>query len=130
MPEITNDNVDYTKLSIVEQGFIDDFRTTENADYDSDFYAVSHNLGYTPIALVYYLEDPTASGGITASNFNGTQMPHIVLDVGPPRTPYTSFFFNVDKQSITFFRESLHTNTANTYDIYIKYFLFSQPTLN
>lgn len=121
------DNIDYTKLQLAQQGFIDDFQTTENADYDSDFYAVEHNLGYTPIALAYYLEDPTASGGITASTFNGVQMPHTVNDVGPPRVPYTSFFFNVDKQNITFFRESLHTNTSGTYDVYIKYFLFKQP---
>lgn len=120
------DDVDYTKLQLADQGFVV-LSTTENANYDTDFLAVAHDLGYTPIALAYYLEDP-GFGGITPNNFNGVQMPNISVGVsGVPGSLWAHYQFNIDKQNITFFRESLHLNTSGNYDVYIKYFLFKQP---
>lgn len=120
------DKSKYDSLYIVDQGF-EEFHETENADYESWAFPIEHDLGYTPIALVYMLSTIGTPVEVTAENFIGEQLPSIGVGFsGPPWNPYDMVFARADKQYLNIYRQSFHTNDGLDYNFYFKYLLLAQ----
>lgn len=122
----TSDNIEHNKLQLALQGS-ETLSFTESEDYQLNSLEIPHNLGYVPIAVVYYWLQIGEVFSQVIDDYSGTPIPDIEEGFAEPWTPYAYNKFFVNKDSLVVYRQSMHTSDALPYRLSYKYFLFSNP---
>lgn len=132
MSEIINDTIQYDNLHVVKEGFVGKTITFSD-DYQGNTIIVNHNLGYVPIAHVYY---DSASGSrdpasVTATEFTGAQIPYFVYQLGfglGEPVIYRYIYYTVDKYDIYFNIQQWGLQDASQSTHFFKFYLYSQTS--